>query len=54
MIPLLLADDEENSSSMTLQRVQYNLDYPNILVVRMEKSVRITEIVWITEIKFNL
>ena len=28
--------------------IQYNLDYPNTLVVRMEKSV------WITEIILNL
>ena len=31
-------------SNLEEKQVQYNLDYPNTLVIRMRKSVRITEI----------
>ena len=31
-------------------KIQYNLDYPNTLIIRMTKSVRISEFVPITEV----
>ena len=34
--------------------VQYNLDHPNTLVIRMRNSVRISEFVQITEINIKL
>ena len=33
--------------------IQYNLDYKNTLVIRMTKSVRISEFVGITEINIK-
>ena len=35
-------------------RVQYNLDYPNTLVIRMTKSVRISEFVRRTETNIKI